>query len=154
MKRLNRALTVEVPRVLRKRAQQVAIDLVLIPYHGQPMLDLAEVYRSQGKFTLAEPLYRRALLIDEELLGPDHLDVGTDLNNLGALYFSEGRPADAAPLLKRGLAIKEAALGANSPQLLQIIDNYTVVLHALGRASEAAPLESRAKALRAWTVTP
>jgi hypothetical protein len=49
LKRLNRALTVEVPRVLRKRAQQVAIDLVLIPYHGQPMLDLAEVYRSQAK---------------------------------------------------------------------------------------------------------
>ncbi|MCI0356300.1 MAG: peptide synthetase [Acidobacteria bacterium] len=49
LRRLNRALTVEVPRVLRRRPQQVAIDLVLIPYHGQPMLDLKEVYRSQAK---------------------------------------------------------------------------------------------------------
>jgi hypothetical protein len=49
LRRLNRALTVEVPRPLRKRPQQVAADLVLIPYHGQPMLDLAEVYRSQAK---------------------------------------------------------------------------------------------------------
>src|SRR5438477_5982896 len=31
LRRLNRALTVDVPRVLRKRPQQVAIDLVLIP---------------------------------------------------------------------------------------------------------------------------
>src|SRR5207302_4983909 len=49
LRRLNRALTVEVPRVLRKRPQQVAIDLVLIPYHGQPMEDISEVYRSQAK---------------------------------------------------------------------------------------------------------
>jgi hypothetical protein len=49
LRRLNRALTVEVPRLLRRRPQQVAIDLVLIPYHGQPMLDLKEVYRSQAK---------------------------------------------------------------------------------------------------------
>jgi hypothetical protein len=49
LRRLNNALTVEVPRVLRKRPQQVAIDLVLVPYHGQPMLDLSEVFRSQAK---------------------------------------------------------------------------------------------------------
>lgn len=49
LRRLNRALTVQLPRALRRRPQQVAIDLVLIPYHGQPMLDLKEVYRSQAK---------------------------------------------------------------------------------------------------------
>jgi hypothetical protein len=49
LRRLNRALSVEVPRSLRRRPQQVAIDLVLIPYHGQPMLDLSEVFRSQAK---------------------------------------------------------------------------------------------------------
>ena len=49
LRRLNRALTAEVPRVLRRRPQQVAIDLVLVPYHGQPMLDLKEVYRSCAK---------------------------------------------------------------------------------------------------------
>jgi Transposase DDE domain len=46
LRRLNRALTVEVPRGLRRRPQQVAIDLVLVPYHGEPMADLKEVYRS------------------------------------------------------------------------------------------------------------
>jgi hypothetical protein len=32
----------------------------------------------------AEPLYRRALAIDEQSFGPDHPNVGTDLNNLAA----------------------------------------------------------------------
>jgi putative transposase len=49
LRRLNRALTADVPRALRRRPQQVAIDLVLIPYHGQPMLDLSEVFRSAAK---------------------------------------------------------------------------------------------------------
>src|SRR5262249_55546323 len=32
-----------------RRPQQVAIDLVLVPYHGQPMEDLKEVYRSAAR---------------------------------------------------------------------------------------------------------
>jgi hypothetical protein len=49
LRRLNHALTFEIPRAFRRRAQQVAIDLVLIPYHGQPMTDLLEIYRSLAK---------------------------------------------------------------------------------------------------------
>ena len=49
LRRLNNALTAEVPRAVRRRAQQVAIDLVLIPYHGRPMLDLCEVFRSAAR---------------------------------------------------------------------------------------------------------
>jgi putative transposase len=49
LRRLNRALAVEVPRPLRRRPQQVAIDLVLIPYHGLPLDTELEVYRSQAR---------------------------------------------------------------------------------------------------------
>jgi hypothetical protein len=49
LRRLNRALVADIPRYFRKRPQQVAIDLTLIPYHGKPMLDLKEIYRSQAK---------------------------------------------------------------------------------------------------------
>jgi len=49
LRRLNRALTVEVPRGLLRRPQQVAIDLVLIPYHGLPLDTELEIYRSQAR---------------------------------------------------------------------------------------------------------
>src|SRR5215210_8192409 len=49
LRRLNRCLFIEVPRTLRRRPQQVAIDLVLVPYHGRPMCDASEVYRSQAR---------------------------------------------------------------------------------------------------------
>ena len=40
----------------------------------------------QGCAADAEPHYRRALDIRQKVLGPDHLDVASSLNNL-ALYF-------------------------------------------------------------------
>jgi hypothetical protein len=48
-RRLNSALVADVPRSLRQRAQRLAVDLTLIPYHGQPLHDEAEVYRGQPK---------------------------------------------------------------------------------------------------------
>ena len=35
----------------------------------------------QGKYEEAEPLYQRSLAIDENVYGPDHLEVALDLNN-------------------------------------------------------------------------
>jgi putative transposase len=49
LRRLNRALAVAVPRGLRRRPQQVALDLVLIPYHGLPLDTELEIYRSQAR---------------------------------------------------------------------------------------------------------
>src|SRR5947209_7217023 len=48
-RRINRALAGDLPKALRRRRQQVAIDLVLIPYHGQPFLDPVEIYRGQPR---------------------------------------------------------------------------------------------------------
>ena len=67
--------------------------------------NLAALYKEQGRYADAEPLYKRALAIDEKAVGPDHPDVATSLNNLAALYKEQGRYADAEPLYKRALAI-------------------------------------------------
>src|SRR5437868_4183502 len=48
-RRLNRALQGDLPRGLRRRRQPLACDLSLTPYHGQPLHDAGEVYRSQAK---------------------------------------------------------------------------------------------------------
>src|SRR5512133_454087 len=48
-RRLNAALAGHLPKALRRRPQRLAIDLTLIPYHGQPSRDLHEIYRGQAK---------------------------------------------------------------------------------------------------------
>jgi hypothetical protein len=46
---LNTALASSLPPAVRTRRQPLALDLVLIPYHGQPQREASEVYRSQPK---------------------------------------------------------------------------------------------------------
>jgi len=48
---------------------------------------------SQGKYNEAEPLYRRAIAIDEKALGPDHPGLATDLNKLAELLEDQVRNA-------------------------------------------------------------
>lgn len=48
-RQLNGALAGRLPRALRRRRQRLALDLTLIPYHGQPFRDEAEVYRAVAR---------------------------------------------------------------------------------------------------------
>jgi Transposase DDE domain len=51
-RRVNRALAATLPKVLKKKRPgrlRLAIDLTLIPYHGQPEADPKEIYRSKAK---------------------------------------------------------------------------------------------------------
>jgi len=48
----------------------------------------------------AEPLFKRALSIDEKARGPNHPVVAIDLGNLAALYHKQGHYAEAEPLLQ------------------------------------------------------
>src|SRR5512143_311237 len=48
-RRLNLALAGRLPKPLRRRRQRLAIDLTLIPYHGEPFRDPQEVYRGLAK---------------------------------------------------------------------------------------------------------
>src|SRR3954467_1972066 len=48
-RQLNAALAGHLPKALRRRLQVLAIDLTLIPYHGQHSRALNEVYRGQAR---------------------------------------------------------------------------------------------------------
>ena len=47
--------------------------------------NLVALYKTQGQYAQAEPLYKRSLAIREQSLGPDHPDVAKSLNNLAKL---------------------------------------------------------------------
>jgi tetratricopeptide (TPR) repeat protein len=49
------------------------------------------------------------------VLGPEHPDVATTLNNLAALYESMGNYTEALPLYERALSISEKVLGPEHP---------------------------------------
>lgn len=48
-RRLNQSLATKLPGALFRKSRKIAIDLTLIPYHGQPLRDKKEIYRSKPK---------------------------------------------------------------------------------------------------------
>jgi tetratricopeptide (TPR) repeat protein len=77
--------------------------------------DLGVFYYRANRDAEAEPLHKRALDIQEKMLGPAHPDVVKTLFNLAALYYARDRYGDSEVLLKRALDIlREARLGRSA----------------------------------------
>lgn len=91
----------------------------------------------QGRLVDAEPLYRRALAIREEALGPEHPDVASVLVGLAQLHRAQGRLSDAEPLYRRAIAIQQKAVGPNHPSVRALVDNLAAVTEQLRRQAEA-----------------
>ena len=68
--------------------------------------NFALLYKSQGDFTRAQPLYEDCLRKRVEVLGAKHPDTLTSLNNLALLYKSQG-DYTRAPATVRGLSAEE-----------------------------------------------
>jgi hypothetical protein len=91
---------------------------------------------SQVSLSEAEPLYRRALAIDEKSYGPDHPTIAIHVNNLALLLAATNRPDEAEPLFRRSPAILEQftrATGHQHPHLDWARANYVQALKVLGR---------------------
>jgi transcriptional regulator with XRE-family HTH domain len=65
----------------------------------------------------------RALEIREEMLGPDHPDTATSLNDLALVLRARGEWNRASDLLERALAIRERVLGHDHPDTITIRGN-------------------------------
>jgi len=115
----------------------------------QQKTEVAALYKTQGQYAQAEPLYKHSLAILEKALGPDHPEVATSLNNLAELYLAKGEYAQAEPLFKRARAILEKAYGPDHPHVAASLSNMAALYRKTDRVKEAEALEKRAAAIRA-----
>ncbi|MGC1393533.1 MAG: tetratricopeptide repeat protein [Coleofasciculaceae cyanobacterium] len=102
--------------------------------------NLAGLYKSQGRYTEAEPLYLQALELRQRLLGDNHPLVAQSFNNLAALYKSQGRYTEAEPLHLQALELTQRLLGDNHPLVATSLNNLAYLYKSQGRYSEAEPL--------------
>ena len=75
----------------------------------------------RGRYAEAEPMLQRTRVMCEQVLGPDHPDVATNLNNLASLYRGQGKYAeaesyarDALEMYKRSSGLREADMPVKS----------------------------------------
>jgi tetratricopeptide (TPR) repeat protein len=106
------------------------------------------MYRDQGKYAAAEPMYRRALAIREKALGPDNPELVPSLDNLAWTCYAQRKFAEAEPLYGRSLLIWEKAVGTEHPTVATALDNLAGVFVARERFANAEPLYQRALLIR------
>jgi tetratricopeptide (TPR) repeat protein len=80
--------------------------------------NLALLYKSQGRYSEAEPLLVRALAIYEEQLGANHPSTATSLNNLALFYEFQGQLKKAEEFAQRALNIRQSTLGNHHPNTI------------------------------------
>ena len=122
------------------------------PRVASTLNNLAIVYKNQGRYGDAIPLYQRALAINEKALGTSHPQVAGVLGNLASAYKRQGRYGDAIPLYQRALAIREKTFGISHPKVARTLNNLGVTYEEQGRYGEAAPLLRRALAIKEKTL--
>jgi tetratricopeptide (TPR) repeat protein len=120
-----------------------------------PSLDLAHslnelgiLYSQQEKYNQAEPLFKQALALGQELLGEHDPDIAFSLNNLAELYRNQRRYEEAEPLFKQALAIRQKLLGDHHSDVPRILNNLAKMYSLQRRYKEVEPLLKQALAVR------
>ena len=118
------------------------------------MSQLGTLLYTKSLHAQAEPLFRRALAIDEASFGPSHPEVSRDLNNLAELLRATNRLTEAEPLIRRALMIDEVSLGPDHPAVAVRLNVLGLLLRDTNRLAEAEPLWRRALAISEATFGP
>ncbi|ROJ30577.1 Kinesin light chain 2 [Anabarilius grahami] len=98
---------------------------------------LVVLYMNQGKNKEAEPLCKRALDIQEKVLGKDHPDVGKQLSDLAVLCYNQGKYEEGEHSYRRALKIYECRLSPDDPRMATTKHNLAVCFVNQDKKKEA-----------------
>ncbi|NEU84560.1 CHAT domain-containing tetratricopeptide repeat protein, partial [Nostoc sp. UIC 10630] len=96
----------------------------------------------------AIPLAERMLAIRKKLLGNEHPDVATSLNNLAGLYSRQGKYADAEPLYRQALEIYKRLPADEHLNVATSLNNLAGLYEKQGKYADAEPLYRQALEMR------
>lgn len=111
--------------------------------------NLAAVYHEQGKYTMAEPLYKRAMDIRTQLHGERHPDIALSHHNLAVLYSARKMYPVAEKHYKAALQMKEDLYGSDSKELLNTLQYFAQLMKVQNRLVERQLIDAKAKAITA-----
>jgi tetratricopeptide (TPR) repeat protein len=114
---------------------------------AQVRLALGLIYSEQGKLADAEREHLRALALQEQLHGPNHVDVATVLMQLGYDYVARGQNNDALATWQRALDIRGRLLGTEHPEYASTLVDVCNVYYFRKELDRAADCYERALAI-------
>jgi tetratricopeptide (TPR) repeat protein len=112
------------------------------------MSDLADIYVSQGKYALAQPLLMTAVSGLSKILGNEHADTLDSKQNLAELYNLQGKYDQAARVFSEVLEVRRRIEGEESTAALNAMNSLAVMYTRQGKYEQAERLHTRGLALR------
>jgi tetratricopeptide (TPR) repeat protein len=103
---------------------------------------------THAQYGEAEELYEQGLALREQVLGHEHPDTATSLNDLARLSRMQGKYRRAEPLYRQALAIRERVLGHGHLETASSYHNLARLYLDLGRYDRAEPLYEKVLAIR------
>jgi tetratricopeptide (TPR) repeat protein len=97
----------------------------------------------RGQYKEAESLCRRALLIREQVLEPEHPEVAQSLNSLAVLYMTQHLYEQVEPLCLRALSIQEQALGPQHPDVAITLNDLAMLYYLQNRCHPESCVKGR-----------
>jgi len=119
------------------------------------LLDKAGTYlQVRAQYAEAEPFYRRALAIREQVLGPEHPSTARCLNDFARIYAAQKQYGQAESFQKRALSIREQVLGPEHPSTAQCLHNLASLYQDQGLYEQAQSFYERALNVREKALGP
>jgi tetratricopeptide (TPR) repeat protein len=109
---------------------------------------------SLGQYASAEASHRQELGLRKRVLGPEHLDTLTSMNNLARVLDSQGKYKEAEAMNRQTLARGEKVLGPEHPFTLASMGNLARVLDSQGKYKEAEAMNRQTLARREKVLGP
>ncbi|MBD2302821.1 CHAT domain-containing tetratricopeptide repeat protein [Nostoc sp. FACHB-190] len=110
--------------------------------------NLAELYRIQGHYSKAKPLYLQTLNIRKNLFSLEHPDVAQSLNNLAALYHAQGNYIEAVKLFLEALNVWKVCYGEEDVEIATTLNNLAEIYREQGLYFKAEQVHLEALAMR------
>lgn len=105
---------------------------------------LSRIYYATERYSLGAPILKRLVKIYVRLLGTDHEDTATIMQNAALLYHYWGKQEEAERYYLLALDVKKRLLGESDPQVLKLVSHYVSFLEQCGRSDEAKRLTAAA----------
>lgn len=118
------------------------------------LVNLASVFKIQGKIQSALPLFTKALRLAENDIGPNHVTLANFLSWAGSAELSMGRYVQAETHYKRALRIIEKVVGENDRRAALLLTNLAELFWRSGRLSDGVKMLKRAITIHKYMISP
>lgn len=141
--------------ILDKASKDVDLGLVKDPeLQAQMMGVMGRVYGNLGLYDRAQPLLTHALEIRRGVLGSNHPQTLSSMDDLALNLNRLGHHGEAEKLLRETLDLRRRFLGSEQPDTLKTMSNLAITVTVQGRYAEAERLHSETLALQRRVLGP